>query len=153
MVKFFREYWFGFLIGCCFFIFIGFAILVMVAPHSDAKMRGFTPCTYNMAKNLSASPQVKMRDVFSQINKTYWCYLGVIYEGGKNFFTGKQESPWSNYLFESEIIEINEFEGDDVEIEPYSEDLLDANLLNDEDDDGKIWKIGVEEKESNDEEK
>ena len=46
----------------------------------------------------------------------------------KLFVLGEQKTPWANYLFEPEV-ETSAFE---EEGEPFSEDLLKANLLDEE---------------------
>jgi len=151
VVKFLKEYWFGICLGFFVFLFILFAVIVMIAPHNDAQMRGFTPCTYQMITDFNSKSKVKMSETFFIINRCYGCYLKVIGKGAVDFISGRQQMPWSNYLFKSESVDSENLEDEAQEIEAYPQDLLDANLLNDQDDTGQLWVIGEEEKENVDE--
>lgn len=105
----------------------------MSAPHNDAKMRGFTPCTYQMAVELNYNEEVKFMNITKIVGKGYLCYFDVVWEGLSRFFEKKQMTPWENYLFVPEGPELND---DGIPDEPFSEDLLKANML-DEDESSK----------------
>lgn len=147
MGKYLKEYWFGLLL----FALIGFTALfllvVVSAPHNDRKMRGFMPCTYAMAAELeAASQQRQFSDVFFTIFKSYVCYAGVMADGGRLWLEGKQKTPWANYLFESETDPL----AVPSEIsEPFSEELLKANLLDEDDKDNRNV-FGIDDKENDD---
>ena len=126
MVKFVRLHWFGLLLSIFVVLFMLFMAVIAVAPHNDAKMRGFTPCTYQMAQELSRDTSHKMMRIFKIVNNGYFCYFQVISEGAKQFALGKQKTPWENYLFKAESFEEIPEEG-----EPFSDDLLKANVLDD----------------------
>lgn len=131
MVKFLAKHWFGVLVSLIVVVFFCFVLVVGLAPHNDAKFRGFTPCTLAMAEELndiSSSP--KMGQVMIAINKGYWCYALVMFEGAKNWLNGRQDTPWANYIFEPET-----FLATGDEAEPFSEELLKASLLENEEDD------------------
>ena len=123
MVKYLKECWFGILLFISVGIFLLFVMVVETAPHNDLKMRGFTPCTYEMAANF-AEEKIKIADVFFIIGKGYVCYFEVMKKGAEDWWNGKQRTPWENYWFE----EYN-FEIDDELSEPFSDDLLKANRL------------------------
>ena len=124
MVKFIRLHWFGLCLSIFIVLFMIFTIIVAIAPHDDARMRGFTPCTYQMAGALNQEANHKMMAAFKTVTGGYFCYFQVMSEGAKLFMLGKQKTPWENYLFEAESInEIPE------ESEPFSSDLLQANVL------------------------
>ena len=127
MVKFIREHWFGLILSVFVFVCLIITTLIGIAPHNDAEMRGFTPCTYQMTFEFNQMEKVKMRDVVESIGHGYSCYLGVMGEGVHAFLAGKQSTPWANYLFVPENIE----EGN-VDSEPFSEDLLKANVLDED---------------------
>ncbi len=124
-----------------------FVAVVASAPHNDAKMRGFAPCTYQMAEELSqAAGQHKMRNVITGVGRGYWCYVGVMRLGAVQWAAGKQPTPWANYLFEPET-----YLAAPGESEPFSEDLLKANML--DDDESGLMDVNDENKESTNDEK
>lgn len=123
-----REYWFGGLMALFVLVFLLFVAVVAAAPHNDAKMRGFAPCTYTMAEELSkASGERKVWEVMTAVGKGYVCYAGVMRQGAELWVAGKQPTPWANYMFEPDT-----FLAKPEESEPFSEDLLKANLFDEE---------------------
>ena len=117
-----------------FLLFVGSITLISVAPHNDAKMRGFTPCTYEMGIKLSdPRANVGLMYAFKVVMQSYVCYGEVIKDGVQLWLNGEQEKPWDNYLFEPEVWEVpSELE------EPFSKDLMKANKLNS---DGDIFQF------------
>lgn len=133
MIEAFKEHWFGFILSVMVFVCSCFVIVVGAAPHQDMKMRGFAPCTYAMATELGQTEtKVKAGEVIEIVSRGFICYAQVMKEGMKLYLVGEQKTPWANYLFEPETLN-DEFAGEAVE--PFSEDLLKANLLDDEEDD------------------
>lgn len=129
----FREHWFGFLLAFIVLIFLVFVSLVALAPHNDSKMRGFTPCTYQMGQDLSEyASQRELWGVMTSVTRGYVCYVLVIGDGVRQWAQGAQKTPWENYLFEVETYEIAPEDS-----EPFSEELIKANLLDDEDE--SLW--------------
>ena len=128
MVNKLKEYWFGILI--CFIVIacLIFSLLVVLSPHTDAKMRGFSPCTYELAIRLSQqSGEKKLWGVVGAVTDANLCYVSVIRKGVELWVKGEQSTPWANYMYEPEAFY------DDENVEPLSEDLLKANLLNEDD--------------------
>lgn len=113
---------------------VGSITIISIAPHNDAKMRGFTPCTYEMGVKLSdPRANVGLQYAFRVVMQSYVCYGKVIKDGVELWLAGEQEKPWDNYLFEPEIWDVpSELE------EPFSEDLLKANKL---DNDGEVFQF------------
>ena len=108
-----------------FMLFVG---VVASAPHNDAGMRGFAPCTFVMAEELNAAAgEHKVWEVMTVIGKGYLCYAGVMRQGAELWAEGKQSTPWANYLFKPET-----YVAVPDESEPFSEDLLKANMLDEE---------------------
>ncbi len=128
MVEKVKEYWFGLLLFLFSLLFLLFIAIVASAPHDDAKMRGFAPCTYIMTQELNI--YASQRDVvgaLGAVTQSYICYAKVMKEGLKNWFVGKQSTPWENYFFKADnFIVPPELS------EPFSEELLKANRLNDD---------------------
>ncbi len=125
-----REYWFGWLLGGMVSAALLFVLVVAAAPHNDARMRGFAPCTYRMAADLNEAGAARnMSETIAGVGRGYACYAAVIGKGAVSWFEGKQPAPWSNYMFEAETAQ-------DIaqpdEVEPFSEDLIKANLLDEE---------------------
>ncbi len=125
MVNTLKEYWFGILLLLFVVVFMLFIAIVAVAPHNDAKMRGFAPCTYQMVYELGQYGEEKhVGKVFSAVSDGYFCYAGVMADGIVVWLGGQQKTPWANYMFKAETFEVPP-ELD----EPFSEDLLKANRL------------------------
>ncbi len=122
------------LLSFIFLLVVGSITLISIAPHNDAKMRGFTPCTYEMGVKLSdPRMNVGLMYAFRVVMQSYVCYGKVIKDGVQLWLNGEIEKPWDNYLFEPEIWEVpSELE------EPFSDDLLRANKL---DSDGEVFQF------------
>lgn len=148
LVNFFRKHWFSLFLGCFIALFILFSVVIVVAPHNDAKMRGFTPCTYQMALKLDESVDQSKFQLLKVVNQGYACYFRVMIEGVRRYFNHQQANPWANYLFEAESVA--NFQ-DDEDIEPFPEDLLQANLL--DDDTESTWEEDNQSKENDNEQK
>ena len=132
MVKFIKDYWFGILVSGMVLVCMLFAAIIAVAPHNDADMRGFTPCTYQMADELGQSTKPEFKQLFKVISAGYGCYLTVMKEGMTAYIDGKQKTPWSNYLFVPTVSDL-----EDTEVEAFSKELTDANMLNDDNSEAK----------------
>lgn len=128
-MRFLREHGFVFFLGLFVLCFLGCVTLISLAPHNDAKMRGFTPCTYQLAEELMAEDVLKQSKVFGIIARGYICYFKVMGEGVKLFYKGQQATPWANYLFKSEPFALSD--------EVFDEDLEKNSLLKD-DNDGEL---------------
>ena len=135
MIKFIKNYWFELLLGLCLVLFLLFSLVVGIAPHNDAKGRGFTKCTSEMIFVLQQTDKLSVMKAVKMVGEGYWCYALVMKEGVTLFVEGKQKTPWSNYLFEEE--RFDDEQGD--EGEGFSQDLLKANLLNDKEDGKSLW--------------
>lgn len=131
MVNKIRQCWFGFLLAVFMVGFLALSIIVAIAPHNDDKMRGFAPCTYEMANNIGVySAERNVMGVVGAISSSYKCYLDVMGKGVENWYNDKQDTPWENYIFEPVSMEIpNELS------EPFSEELLKANKLDEKEGD------------------
>lgn len=139
MIKFLKQFWFEVILAFVILVFLVFMAIIIAAPHNDAKMRGFAPCTYEMAFRINygntnnphlaekGQTHPKVVDVLSIITIGYVCYLKVIKDGFYQYLENQQPTPWANYFFTPEILSEN-----DADVEPFSEDLLRANMLDDE---------------------
>ncbi len=131
MLKKIRDNWFGIFIGCLIFVSVLLVGIVSIAPHNDDEMRGFSKCSYELAQDLSVCSAGKdVLGVMGAVFDGYWCYGKVIVKGGVLFLQGKQDTPWSNYIYKVDNMEIPPKLS-----EPFSDDLLKANKLDDEEGD------------------
>lgn len=137
-----KDYWFIFLCSAIILVFFLFSVIIAVAPHIDQKQRGFAPCTYQMAETFQMADELGFVQTMTIINKGYVCYLSVMWHGWVLFVKGEQKTPWANYLFEPELEQIPfEEEG-----EPYSEDLLKANMLDESEQNTDLLQESIKEK-------
>ena len=119
--------------------FIGFVTVITVAPHNDIKMRGFTPCTYQMTEKLMSQDTLKQSEVIGIVVKGYACYFRVIGKGFSLFYNGRQTTPWANYLFKSET---------NTEEEGFDEELLQNNLFKEDEKKGDLLDNVIKESEN-----
>lgn len=127
MVSKLREYWFGIFICLIVVVCLIYSSIVVLSPHSDGKMRGFAPCTYALAINLSQQGgQSKLWGVASAVTQANLCYIGIMRKGFELWMEGKQNTPWENYIYEPAPLY------EDKNVEPLSKELLEANLLDSE---------------------
>lgn len=132
-----KEYWFGFLLtlaGLGFLLFFG---IIASAPHDDAEMRGFTPCTNKLVYELATADERSFSFVFSAVSGSYICYAEVMINGWRLWRAGEQSRPWSNYFFATDNFSVS------PELsEPISEELRKANLLDEDKNSEILWQSG-----------
>ena len=83
--------------------------------------------------------QRRIWGVLGAVGKSYCCYAGIVADGIGLWLDGKQPMPWSNYFFESD-----NFKVPPEMSEPFSEDLLQANLLDEEKNSEDLWQAESE---------
>lgn len=99
-MTFIKNHWFGLITGLIIFCFLCLFILVLISPRQDEDKRGFIPCTEAMADKMLACPEEgKAFCMLKAVLGNSWCDAKVIGRGVKNWVTGKQSAPWSNYIF------------------------------------------------------
>lgn len=93
-----KTHWFGLITGIFIFVCLILFILVLLSPRQDEQKRGFIPCTEMMAETmLDCNNGVGC--MLKAVLSNSWCDAKVIGCGLKNWATGKQSAPWSNYIF------------------------------------------------------
>lgn len=103
-MNFFKQHWFGFLITLILGISFLFFVLILLSPRQDAQKRGFIPCTEAMADGILACPQDGYYTcLLKHILQNSWCDTKVIGKGIKSWLTGKQKTPWANYIYTPEL--------------------------------------------------
>lgn len=103
-MNFFKQHWFGFLITLILGISFLFFVLILLSPRQDAQKRGFIPCTEAMADGILACPQDGYYTcLLKHILQNSWCDAKVIGKGIKSWLTGKQKTPWANYIYTPEL--------------------------------------------------
>jgi len=115
-MNYIKQHWFGMGISCFMAYFLLVFIMVAISPQSDGKNRGFLPCSQEQTEKIINCQKNKVLCVLSASVRGNICYMKVLNQGVWNFITGKQSRPWSNYLFEPEIIQ-NKEQNNDYEAE------------------------------------
>lgn len=98
-MQFIRQHWFGLITGIILFCFFVLFILVLLSPRQDEKKRGFIPCTETMAEQMLNCENRKFSCMLSAIIKNTWCDIKVVGFGIGQWARGRQNAPWSNYIF------------------------------------------------------
>lgn len=109
MMTFIKYHWFGFLVSLFALTYLFVFVLVLLAPRQDIEKRGFIPCTEVMADELLECHQGAIC-MLKAITKNGWCDAKVIGDGIKNWVSGKQKTPWANYLFTPKLEETEEID-------------------------------------------
>ena len=110
---------FKYLYYCCLAALI-FGVLYLstvmyLSPRQDMRDRGFIPCTKQLVFGLSGCQSGKIGCPLKLLWQDMKCNIKVVGVGFKNWATGKQSTPWANYLFEPELYvedEENPYVGD-----------------------------------------
>ena len=117
-MRWLKEHWFGLLMSIFLLLATVYSALIFASPRYDLQRRGFIPCTERLAKAAANCDNSGLVCIMEAIWENSRCDFGVISAGVKNWLGGKQKYPWSNYLFEPELLsdrrgnndpELNEF--------------------------------------------
>lgn len=104
---FLRRNYFGIIIVIFILLSAMFFTIIIISPKEDTQKRGFVMCTEKFVTNAS---QCKDK-AFSCISKHIWydftCNLSVISDGFSLWVSGEQEKPWSNYIYEPDLLSHN----------------------------------------------
>lgn len=73
---------------------------LVMAARTDALKRGFIPCTENLVLQLTDCPRGRLVCPLKSLWQNTKCNTMVVLDGFGAWVKGKQERPWSNYLFE-----------------------------------------------------
>ena len=103
-MRWFKEYWFGLFMSVFTLIAVLYVTIIFISPRYDIQRRGFIPCTEKLAQNIAACPDGALFCTMQAILNNNLCDMEVIGQGVKNWLNGKQDKPWSNYIFEPELI-------------------------------------------------
>ena len=76
-----------------------------ISPRQDLQKRGFIPCTETLVYNITDCKPGQIKCPLQYLWQDMQCNVRVIADGFVLWSRGKQERPWSNYLFEPEVIE------------------------------------------------
>ena len=89
-----------------FFAFVVYMTTVMyISPRQDLQKRGFIPCTETLVYNITDCKPGQIKCPLQYLWQDMQCNVRVIADGFVLWSRGKQERPWSNYLFEPQVIE------------------------------------------------
>ena len=132
-----RRYWFGLTTGLFVLAFCLLFLLVLLAPRQDAQKRGFIPCTEKMAEHLLNCGENKIWCSLKVIVQNSWCDMKVVGHGFAAWMRGKQDMPWSNYIFVPEPVEDELFDAearaDYLKNNPaFAEEMLQLKKLSEE---------------------
>lgn len=121
ILNFVQRWWFTGLIILIISFGIVFSALILISPRQDNLNRGFIPCTQEMASGMLSCPENgKMRCFAGYVLKNVWCDAKVVGRGMKLWAEGKQDSPWSNYIFKPDLRPLDD-EGNPVDDEELQE--------------------------------
>lgn len=123
MLKYIKYHWFGLTLSLVVALFMLQFLLVLIAPHHDVQQRGFASCTQQLSQDAETCKSSALCVLKAVINNTF-CDTKIILSGLSEWMSGRQERPWSNYLF---VPEMPESEEPDEELEEFY--LNNPNLL------------------------
>lgn len=100
---FLKQHWFSLLMSIFILCAIAYFAVVFISPRYDIQRRGFVPCTETLADNIETCGQDNIICILGAIGTDNLCNLKVIVWGFKNWMSGEQNTPWSNYIFTPEL--------------------------------------------------
>jgi len=115
LLKFIKYHWFGLFISIIIGLLLVQFTLVLISPHHDAKQRGFSICTQEMSDQIAFCDSQNWCILKSIIKNTF-CDTKIIITGAKNWISGQQPRPWSNYIF---VPVLSQTEEPDQDLEEY----------------------------------
>lgn len=73
--------------------------VIFLSPRQDAIKRGFIPCTEKFVADLNNCQRGSIGCLFKYLGADIKCNIYVVGNGFKQWVSGKQKTPWANYLF------------------------------------------------------
>ncbi len=122
---FLKEHWFGIIIGCWFFVLSLFVAVILIAPHQDAKNRGFVYCNQNFVEQISECNNANLCVVKAILYNT-GCDITIIKQSFIDWLHHKHPYPWSGYIFDPEPLTDRSTYFDKDEIEEYLQEYPDT---------------------------
>ena len=116
IIRFFKNYWFSILMALFFVVTTLYFIVVFMSPRYDLQRRGFIPCTEKLAAELETCNK-SITCTLEAILTDNMCNAKVILQGFNLWVSGKQSTPWNNYIFEPELPPLSN--DDNAEIEEF----------------------------------
>ncbi len=104
MIKFKRD-WFYVVAGLVAVFFVLLFLLLLIAPKQDARNRGFAACSQQLLQRLEQCEH-RLWCSGRVIVATSRCDIAVVWQGFFDWIDGKQPYPWSNYIYEPEIVSL-----------------------------------------------
>jgi len=99
MEKFFRIFYYC-AIGILLLSVTYLTFALAYSPKTDAKKRGFIPCTENFVLAVSDCEAGTIACPLKSLWQDTKCNLSVIFTNFRDWVYGTQPTPWSNYFFE-----------------------------------------------------
>lgn len=111
MARFFHLLYY-YLLGLLVFFVVYMVTMLVLSPKQDLQKRGFIPCTEQFVLNVAECNRGEMVCPLKYLWQDTMCNASVILEGFGSWIKGKQNAPWSNYIFSAEKDENTEYNGD-----------------------------------------
>lgn len=111
MARFFHLLYY-YLLGFFVLFVIYMVTMLVLSPKQDLQKRGFIPCTEQFVLNVAECNRGEMVCPLKYLWQDTMCNASVILEGFGSWIKGKQNAPWSNYIFSAEKYEKMEYNGD-----------------------------------------
>ena len=109
-----KHYWFAILLSTFVLMYLSIFLLVLFSPKQDELNRGFIPCTQKMAQQILSGEKKSSSTLVKAIIENTYCDTKVVFRGFADWMSGKQETPWANYMFEPQIY--NQIDATDEEL-------------------------------------
>lgn len=118
MEKFFRLLYY-YVTGGIFLLVVYLCAALAFSPKTDAKKRGFIPCTENFVLSVSECESGTLGCTMKALWQDTKCNLYVIFDNLGGWIRGTAPTPWSEYFFtpvvQAQIDEEEPYEGDVVQ--------------------------------------
>lgn len=128
MFRFIKIHWFGLIMLILAFIYLAVFLLVLFSPRQDSQNRGFIPCTKEMAAEIFACQENKAWCMAKAVVKNGYCDTKVVFSGFAKWISGKQTTPWENYLFVPDVNGAENQTDIDPELQQFYEQNRDLDI-------------------------
>lgn len=105
-MQFIKRHWFGLIVSLIVLSYILLFLIILASPKVDIKKRGFIPCTEAFIEQANTCGGSWC--MLKMVTANSFCDFKVVGNGFINWVKGEQPRPWSNYLFEPEMDDMDE---------------------------------------------
>lgn len=110
-----------FLLGIFMLFVVYLTVMLAISPKQDRQKRGFIACTEQLVLDVAECERGSILCPLKYLGHDMACNTAVILDGFGAWLRGRQPTPWANYLFVAESLEVTDEDFDSSHIENMDE--------------------------------